>query len=48
MTEFFVGLLVLVGLIIIRIPVALAMGMVGFLGYAHYMGLSISGKMVAG
>lgn len=48
MIEFFIGLLVLVCLILIRIPVALAMGMVGFLGFAHYMGFSISSKMVAG
>ncbi|MCT8973705.1 TRAP transporter large permease [Microbaculum marinisediminis] len=48
MTEFVIGLVALVGFILIRIPVALAMGIIGFVGYAHYMGFSVSSKMVAG
>ncbi|PSM16460.1 TRAP transporter large permease [Nitratireductor sp. StC3] len=48
MTEFVIGLVALVAFILIRIPVALAMGIIGFVGYAHYMGFSVSSKMVAG
>lgn len=48
MIEFFAGVAALLVLILIRVPVALAMGIVGFVGYAHYMNYSIAGKMVAG
>ncbi|MHC3939053.1 TRAP transporter large permease [Paenochrobactrum sp. BZR 201-1] len=48
MLEFFIGITALLILILARIPVALSMGMVGFLGFAHFMGFAISGKMVAG
>ncbi|MCK9511190.1 MAG: TRAP transporter large permease [Pigmentiphaga sp.] len=48
MIEFSLGILGLLVLILLRLPVALAMGLVGFVGYAHYMSYSIAGKMVAG
>ncbi len=48
MPEFFAGLAVLLVLILLRMPVGLALGLVGFFGYAHYLGIGVAGKMAAG
>lgn len=46
MIEFAIGILVLLVLILLRLPVAIALGLVGYFGYAHFMGYIIAGKMV--
>jgi len=48
LSEFFVGLAVLLVLILLRMPVALALGLVGFFGYAHFLDLRVAGRMAAG
>ena len=48
MIEFIIAIAALLVLILIRLPVALAMGAVGYFGYAYFMNFSIAGKMVAG
>ncbi len=47
MLAFFAGLAALLVLILLRMPVGLALGLVGFFGYAHYLDLGVAGKMAA-
>lgn len=48
MVEFFAGLAALLVLILLRVPVGLALGLVGFFGYGYFLDLGIAGKMAAG
>ncbi len=48
MLVFFIGLAVLLALIMLRMPVGLALGLVGFFGYAYFLDLGIAGRMAAG
>lgn len=47
MFEFLVGLVALLILILLRMPVGLALGLVGFFGYGYFLDLGIAGKMAA-
>lgn len=45
MTPFLLGLLALLVLMLLRMPAAFALGLVGYFGFAHYMGFAVANKM---
>lgn len=45
MTPFLLGLLALLVLMLLRMPAAFALGLVGYFGFAHYMGFAVASKM---
>jgi tripartite ATP-independent transporter DctM subunit len=44
-TPFLLGLLALLVLMLLRMPAAFALGLVGYFGFAHYMGFAVASKM---